>query len=416
MLGILLVISFSLPGAEPAPVVSESADLPGPDVESARPLPSGAQTQPAAAKIFLVAADLLEAAGRRVDAGDRLGARRIYREVIELFPDTPESARAGRMLALLLKLVSDDPMVSTTRSKGGSEEPILFSSRTGERIERRWWESVDFIATAAIYGLVPGFLWGTAILGSGPRDSPPSLPMALSGLIYAGAASAFLELREPTRGDLPLVLGSTFYMVSLAGLGIAALNPELDPVPAGIGGLVALGGTPVSLWLADRLDPDPGDTQLIREGMFLGLFGTLLVVGAPDFDLDPGPQAGLGLVGLHAGLGLGWLAAYFLEPSLDRVRSAALMSLAGAGLGAIAGLPRAESSSLGPRLGASLGALGFFVLGYAAFAGQDDVPTAGTFVDEGVEMGTFVPWVGSVDRGGIGSDPVVGVRWVGGRF
>ena len=101
-----------------------------------------------------------------------------------------------------------------------------YSTRTSERLRLSAWEKLDFGTSAFLYGMSVGFSYA---LSSDTGSADDILPaVALGAIAYTLGAVAYLQMGQPDRGDLPLVLAITSYVPTTTLLVASAVreNPE----------------------------------------------------------------------------------------------------------------------------------------------------------------------------------------------
>jgi len=283
------------------------------------------------------AESILTEADAALEQRDLSRARRLYRSLIERFPDAPETDLARRSLAALQALEPEEPEPpASTEDQFTLEEP--YSHRTGERLRLTPWEKLDFGVTAFLYGATAGAALGIGVLDLENEDSAREYMTLVGGigLAYTGLSILYLRFAEPDRGDLPVVLGITSYLPATAALLAATADAnETNRAVASAG--TAFAAVPLALIVAWKTDPDPGDAQLVRDAGFWGLVLALTGTGAVDPNVGGPEIASAGLIGLYGGLGLGWLAAAHSEVTLERTRVTTWGGYAGAIAGALLG-------------------------------------------------------------------------------
>jgi hypothetical protein len=260
--------------------------------------------------------------------------------------------------------------------------------RTSERLRLTAWEKLDFGVTAFLYGMSVGFSYA---IGLDPNDAgSATLPIALGATAYTLGAVAYLKLANPDRGDLPLALAITSYIPTTVLLvaNVAQDNPDSTKTALWVASAGIL-SVPIAIAATQKLDLDPGDMQLVRDagfwGLALGTIGTLGFGGSTtsySFDASysyyqsPSARAvaGVGLVGLAAGLGIGTIAAANSEISLERVRVTTWGGYGGAVVGAIIGLGVNKGREADTYRGLAIGALAGLIITFAASGGLDGIP------------------------------------------
>ena len=211
--------------------------------------------------------------------GDKAKARQLIDE-IELDSLTLREREAVEMLKLLL--VSPKPPAPKVELAAPEVKPskILplygaFSAETNERIERNTFESLDHMSTLFTQGIIAGAsLLNTDYFND--ADESAFLVPAMTGLSYALFAAYTLGDEELTRGDIPLIDGLSVYLPThtlLLTNGLFWDNLDSDIYPWLYFG-TSVASLPLAYAISGHFDPDPGDTQLIRDSVFWGgLFG-----------------------------------------------------------------------------------------------------------------------------------------------
>jgi hypothetical protein len=404
-------------------------------VPAARAAEAGGTAPPAAPAEPVAApatpAGLLAAADAAVRAGDLELARSLFERLANEHPGAPEANEARRALHIIAALVqahggarapagaAEEPAAAAGAAEkpapaapaGAAEEPAAparavegptaaapagedgvivrdepYSLRTSERLRLTTWEKLDFGITAFLYGMSVG---GSYSVSRNADDASEVLtPIALGALSYTLGSVAFLKLADPDRGDLPLALAITSYVPTTTLL-VYTVSSD-DPDGQGVGTATAAAGLlsiPLAVVAAQKLDLDPGDTQLVRDAGFWGLalatVGSLGFLGETqtypwgdtDYRTPSGRKvAGAGLIGLYGGLGLGILAAHSSEVSLERVRVSTWGGYGGAVLGLLLGAAAGNGDERDFYRGTSIGALLGLIVTFATTAGLDGIP------------------------------------------
>ncbi|MBC8131507.1 MAG: hypothetical protein H7X95_00890, partial [Deltaproteobacteria bacterium] len=371
-------------------------------------------------------AELMAAADASVDAAAEVSvdrttgmtnleiARSLYQRIVREFPQTPEAAQARRALKILaardhvaLPGVVDDRIVTSPagpstgpqgqdtgagqpgRPTSARDEVVVrqepYSTRTSERLRLTSWEKLDFGVTSFLYGAFVGLSF--AISSNSSDTLGDTLPIALGAATYTVGAVAYLHSANPDRGDLPLALAITSYVPTTVLLvsNLAFDNPDEKNTSLAVAA-AGVFSIPVAIAATSKLNLDPGDMQLVRDAGFWGL--TLATAGSLGFagdSIDYGggfesyqaptarTVAGLGLLGLYGGLGLGMLAAANSEISLERTRVTTWGGYGGALLGALVGVGVSDSER-GAYSGLAVGALAGLIVTFAATGGLDGIP------------------------------------------
>jgi hypothetical protein len=340
------------------------------------------------------AAALLAKADAAVDAGDLATAAALYARIAVEHPTAAEAREARRAVKLLAARPVNGappppvPAAPVEMRERGDEVVVRsepFSLRTYERVRLTAWEKIDFGVTAFLYGMSLGTSFALS------RDSSASDatgPIAIGALSYTVGAVAFLHT-DPDRGDLPLALAITSYLPTTTLLASTAFldNPDGKSVSLAVAGAGLL-SVPIAVLAADRLNLDPGDTQLVRDAGFWGL--VLATTGTLGFGTKTeevrygdyvttqtnGPSAravsAYGLAGLYGGLALGALAASHSEVSLERTRVTTWGGYGGAVLGGLLGA--GAHSDAGVFRGIAIGAAAGLALTFALSSGLDGIP------------------------------------------
>jgi hypothetical protein len=327
--------------------------------------PAGA-APPAAAAAETAAAGQL----RRCDdlaARRQIAAARVcYQELRQRHAGSNEAHDADRALRTLSVIAPELP-----REAGGTERRFFvldpYSSRTGERLHITSWEKLDFTVTAYVYGLSIGASAGLA------ADATANTIFGLmvgGAVVYTGLALTYLGTPHVDRADLPLALAITSYVpltTALVALSTDWTGPGASTAIVG----TAIAALPIASLAVWGTDLDPGDTQLVREAGFWGMFlGVTLSLQTSSSTRVVG---GVGLAGLYGGMGLGLIAAAYSEVSLERARVSTWGGYTGGVLGflvagAIPGLGRSTFSAIAGGSAAGL------LLTFAATRGLDAAP------------------------------------------
>ena len=351
--------------------------------------------------------NLLAAADAAVDAGNVDLARALYERLAAEHPGAPEAIQARRALEIISAVGRRAPGAAgpaqvPAATEGGAAEPGSsdgvvvrrepYSTRTSERLRLTTWEKLDFGVTAFLYGMSVGFSYSLSLDNTTSGQVFP--PVAIGALAYTLGAVAFLNLAHPDRGDLPLALAITSYLPTTT---LLVANATLDnpdgrktALATAAAGLISV---PIAVFAAHELDLDPGDTQLVRDSGFWGLaLATTGILGfggtTQVFDFGgvyhqpPSDHAiaAAGLLGLYGGLGLGTVAAYNTEISLERVRVTTWGGYGGAVLGLLIGAGAGTSNGDSRDLyrGVSVGALAGLVITFLSTSGLDGIPPEDT--------------------------------------
>lgn len=369
----------------------------GSEAEQGEPS-TGSAPEPRSPESMLSEADAALAAG---EIGE---AHALYLRLIEDFSDAPEADAARRSVKTIDATLShqEAPTATEAKRKGSAGETSVtldaYSARTSERLRLTWWEKLDFGVTAFLYGLQVGSWYSMSIE---TRDNGEAIgPVVAGASAYTLLSILYMSFGQPDRGDLPLFLAIASYIPATALL-ISKSNPgwhdaRQKALAAGIAGTVAI---PVAVVATRYLDLDPGDTQLTRDagfwGMVLGVSGMLgfgvreRCMGGYCYEENPTGEsvAMVGLLGLYGGLGLGALAAFNSEVSLERVRAATWGGYGGMILGALMGVAVSHSDSA-PFKGASLGGLLGLALTLVTTSVIDEIPEGATMVDQSASSAT----------------------------
>ncbi len=341
------------------------------------------------------AAILLAGADAATDAGDLKFAGLLYDRVTREFPDSAEAVHARRALKIIAARRRQPQIPSATPvpppgeipTKPGDEVVIRhepYSIRTTERLRLTTWEKLDFGVTSFLYGMSVGFSYA---IGANDIGSA-TMPIALGALAYTLGAVVYLRTADPDRGDLPLALAITSYIptTTLLLANIAYDNPDEEKTSLAVvgAGLISI---PIAIAATAKLDLDPGDTQLVRDagywGLVLGTAGTMAFGGSTvsfgaGFESYQSPSAravaGMGMVGMYGGLGLGILAATQSEVSLERVRVTTWGGYGGGVLGTLMGLGLDSNSEESVYRGLTIGALAGLIITFASTGSLDGIP------------------------------------------
>jgi hypothetical protein len=353
------------------------------------PFPQSAPAAPVVVAPLATPADLLAAADAAVDAGNLEEAGRLYEQLAREHPSSPEANAARRALKIIAARNRTAPPAAgdvPPRSDGGDGVVIrreTYSTRTSERLRLSTWEKVDFGSSAFLYGMSVGFSYA---LSSGDVDDKLLPAMTIGALAYTTGAVAYLQVGNPDRGDLPLVLAITSYVPTTTLLVSSALrdNPEGQDTALAVAGSAVL-AIPAAVIAARKLDLDPGDTQLVRDAGFWGLVlattGTLAFGGETTnnygFEQYISPTdrkiAAFGLAGLYGGLALGTIGALNSEVSLERVRVTTWGGYGGSILGLMLGAGT-DNGDRGVYAGMTIGgALGLLIT-FLATSSLDGIP------------------------------------------
>jgi len=347
---------------------------------------------------------LLAAADAAVGAGDLVRARSLFGRLAAEFPATPEASEARRALAIIAvrgvpsgyapaPALARAPGGTTAGGAGDDGEVIVrnepYSRKTSERLRLTIWEKVDFSVTSFLYGMSLGLSFALSQDAHGSSDV--LTPVALGAVAYTLGSVAFLKLANPDRGDLPLALAITSYVptTTLLVLSAADANPNGKTTGAATAaaGLLSI---PIAVVAAQRLNLDPGDTQLVRDAGFWGLalstVGTLGFGGHTDsygsypysysqYRSPSGRKVAVaGLVGLYGGLGLGLLAARNSSVSLERVRVSTWGGYGGAVVGLLLGAAANDGREQDTYRGTAIGALAGLVITFLSTSSLDGIP------------------------------------------
>lgn len=342
------------------------------------------------------AAALLAAADAALLSGDLLQARILFNRVMAEFPTAFEAKAAERALRIIAIFAQGKAASPSVHEEPGDGDVVIrdepYSLRTQERLRLTAWEKLDFGVTSFLYGMSVGLSYSLSL--EHPTSSNVMPPIALGAIAYTLGAVAFLKLANPDRGDLPLALAITSYVPTTFMLvaNTVSEHPSSRTVALATAGAGIL-SVPVAVFAAQRLDLDPGDTQLVRDAAFWGL--ALSVVGTIGFGwehelhtqayqgetysytTDHAPSnrsiAAAGLIGLYGGMGLGLLTAHYTDVSLERVRVSTWGGYGGAVLGLLLGVA-ADNSERGVFRGMAIGALAGLVVTFATTSSLDGIP------------------------------------------
>ena len=119
--------------------------------------PAGIVDQSGSDAIPNTAAELLARAQDLLDRGHVSPAMIAYREVVESFPETPESDIAARMLRFWAEARASD-LGRTSRRRPRLDPRLVFSTRTMERATLSTADKVEFGLNAFAYGVGVGIL------------------------------------------------------------------------------------------------------------------------------------------------------------------------------------------------------------------------------------------------------------------
>ncbi|MES1205283.1 MAG: hypothetical protein ABUS79_05040 [Pseudomonadota bacterium] len=387
-----------LPAPAPAPAVPPTSPAP----------PSPAAVVVDAPPAAVTAATALADADAAVAAGDLVRARDLFDWLARSHPDTPEAREARRAVGILdarARTTRPSPtrtVAGSARGAGSQTGDTLepdpdaepdhvvirhepYSTRTSERLRLTAWEKLDFGVTSFLYGMSVGFSYA---IGLDSNDSASAaMPIALGAAAYTLGSVAFLKLGNPDRGDLPLALAITSYLPTTTLLIANAVYDYPDAKKTALAvasaGIVSV---PIAIAAAQKLDLDPGDTQLVRDAGFWGLvLGTTGMLGfggssmsSYGFSYHQEPSgratAAAGLLGLYGGLGLGILGATQSEVSLERVRVTTWGGYGGGVLGAVLGLGLTNGDEVGLYRGVAIGALAGLLVTFASTGSLDGIP------------------------------------------
>jgi hypothetical protein len=218
-------------------------------------------------------------------------------------------------------------------------------------------------------------------------------PIVGGAVLYTGLGVAYLLTANPDRGDLPLVLAIASYAPTTATLiGTAAIKDisssqmRTISLAAAVTGVAAI---PAAVVIANHLDLDPGDTQLVRDAGFWGMAVGLASVAAFGGSVEhynygygnytsyrsPSGQevAAGGLIGLYTGLGLGLLGAHFSDVSLERVRVTTWGGYGGVLIGTLIGVAIKDKDGV-PFQAGLFGGLTGLVLTFLLTSPLDEIP------------------------------------------
>lgn len=391
-------------GAAPAPAAPppQTAVAPPSSETSREPPPPGESPSPIAAPAPGVGApQLLRGADAAVARGDLTSARILFQRLVSTAPTAPEAVEARRALAVMSLSAQTRPAaaaperttsVATGDPRSGTSEAIVlreepYSTKTSERLRLTAWEKLDFGVTAFLYGMSLGFSYSLGI----PTSSSAAehvMPIALGATAYTLGAVGYLSVAKPDRGDLPLMLAITSYVPTTTLLlgHLAEENPSDKKMATATvaAGLVSI---PLAVAITQKVNLDPGDTQLVRDAGFWGLVlstaGTIgfgsETVNSFDYSYRQPPSgrkvAGLGLLGLFGGLGLGAATAAGTEISLERVRVTTWGGYGGGIIGALIGASLyGHQEDEGAFRGFTIGALTGLVVTFATTASLDGIP------------------------------------------
>jgi hypothetical protein len=341
------------------------------------------------------AAALLAAADAALWGGDLVQARILFNRVMVEFPSSSEARAAERALRIMAVVAQGKARPSVLEAPGEGDVVVRdepYSLRTQERLRLTAWEKLDFGVTSFLYGMSVGLSYSLSLQHATTSDVMP--PIALGAIAYTLGAVAFLKLANPDRGDLPLALAITSYVPTTLMLvaNTVSQHPNSRTVALATAGAGIL-SVPIAVLAAQKLDLDPGDTQLVRDAAFWGL--ALSVVGTVGFGweretytqtnpygsysytTDHAPSnrsiAAAGLIGLYGGMGLGLVAAHYTDVSLERVRVSTWGGYGGAVLGLLLGAA-ADDTERGVFRGMAIGALAGLVVTFASTGSLDGIP------------------------------------------
>ncbi len=384
----------------------------------------------AAPEVPTAAAVALAEANRLFDAGKLAMARETYASLIQVYPDSPEAALAGRMLRALEHgakgrvpaVAPAGPALDRDDGRDTVYSKELYSLRTNERTAIGVWEKIDFGVTAFAYGASVGASWvGTVDVNDA---GAVTMPIVAGSLTYLVGSLLYLFLADPDRGDLPLVLGAASYIPTSTML-IATLADADGSAAAWAGAISGTLALPIALLLGYYLDLDPGDTQLARDvGFWLAVLctGTASAIVVQMEYQGPGAEArvipGAALAGLWAGIGLGTLWAYKSEISLERVRVTTWAGYGGTVVGTLIGIPlmfKANGNPTGMIITMTVGAALGLATGFVASGSLDDLPADVRFLDD-TEITFLQPTILPAPMRNGQSGMAFGINLASGRF
>lgn len=328
------------PTPTPAPTPGARAATPTP-----APTPGARAPTPEQAIDEAVARALYERAKVLHDAGDYASAKMLLLESLSRSTAGPVAGDAKVLLASCEENLGDLP------SRSGDETLDPFATRELEDTLDPFAEDPQDPASAPVqdpgtgtaggrlraqrtlmfYGGLYGFTAGMAVAGVENTDDP-LLPALLGA--GAGAAAGYLAARG---GSISSGQASTIawtgawsglaggLAVDLAGIGTSTGTGVMRGIA--LGGLL---GTGAGWFLAQKLDPSPGDAALVNS---LGLYGTatsfFLAVGLAPIEVE-----GYSLNAL-LGAGVGLAVGLYAAPRIDVSRKRMLWVDLGAALGAV---------------------------------------------------------------------------------
>ena len=313
-------------------------------------------------------------------------------EGVELNALSPDARSAIKAIQVLLQereaLLRDvEPAPKSTPIEPKTGLPYgAFSRTTNERISRSTFESLDHMSTLFTQGISAGIsLLNTEIFNG--SDEGAFLIPAVSGTAYALFGAYTLSGERISRGDIPLIDGISVYLPIHAVLLTNSIfwdDINWDTYPWLFTG-TSLASLPLSYYLSQQYDPDPGDAQLIRDSFFWGgLYGWGLYFALHP---DDSPEFGRGFPitvltsSLLSGCAGYWLATK-TEYSLERIRATTLGGYFGGVVGGLLALSIQTDSVRGATtlmmLTSSLGAL----IGFNSTDHLDQIPEGAALIGD----------------------------------
>ena len=313
-------------------------------------------------------------------------------EGVELNTLSPDARSAIKAIQVLLQErealhrdVEPGPKPTPIEPKTGLPYGA-FSRTTNERISRSTFESLDHMSTLFTQGISAGISLLNTEMFDGSDEGAFLIP-AVSGTAYALFGAYTLSGDRISRGDIPLIDGIAVYLPIHAVLLTNSLfwdDINWDTYPWLFAGS-SLASLPLSYYLSQQYDPDPGDAQLIRDSLFWGgLYGWGLYFA---FHPDDSPKLGRGFPitvltsSLLAGTAGYWLAGK-TEYSLERIRATTLGGYFGGVVGGLLALAIQTDSIRGATtlmmLTSSLGAL----IGFNSTDHLDQIPEGAALIGD----------------------------------
>jgi hypothetical protein len=293
---------------DPAPAAGlESPAASAADLSPAAELPSPGAPAEVVDPRLLGARAALTAADALLDAHEIDAAYGAYDRVASDFPGTSEARTAERVMRALNACVTvptltcdgdfatdapaaGAPGAAAAPTQGairrllgrivipGRPEPVTFSLETGEAIGIPWWEHLEFMVTAAAYGITVGLAFDAVLIHSSNETVIPPILLAVG---FGGSAALYAAFGSPDRGDYPLALtimagvpAAALMITAIASGPYTSAGRNIGNAPYGVAvGVGGVAAVPLALLLAAYVDVDPGDMQLVRDAGALGARG-----------------------------------------------------------------------------------------------------------------------------------------------